>query len=262
VALNCAAIPENLQESELFGHEKGAFTGADHAKPGRFELADKGTLFLDEVGDLSLLAQAKLLRVLQGESFERVGGTKSIRVDVRVVTATNQDLVKATTERRFREDLLYRIHVFPIELPPLRERPEDIPLLVERFIARYALEMKKPVKGIDSEALGMLQRYGWPGNVRELQNCMERAVILCPREEIQAPHIQLGLEREEDLLSIPSGFSGSLHEASSRACRAVEKKLIKEALRLCKGNKWQTAKRLHVSYKTLLFKIKDLEIEQ
>jgi transcriptional regulator with PAS, ATPase and Fis domain len=261
VAINCAAIPENLQESELFGYEKGAFTGADHSKPGRFELADKGTLFLDEVADLSLSTQAKLLRVLQDGVFERVGGTKSIHVDVRIVAATDQDLFKAVEEKRFREGLYFRLHVFPIQLPPLRERPEDIPLLAERFVGRFALEMKKPVKGIGSEALSLLQRYSWPGNVRELQNCMERAVILCSRGEVQLQHIQLGPGREEDLLKIPIGFSGSLHEASSKAVRAVEKKLIQEALRQSKGNKWQASKQLQVSYKTLLFKIKDLEIE-
>jgi len=261
VAINCAAIPENLQESELFGYEKGAFTGADSPKPGRFELADKGTLFLDEVGDLSLPTQAKLLRALQEGTLERVGGTKSIHVDVRFVAATNQDLVKATDERRFREDLLYRLHVFPIHLPPLRERPEDIPLLAERFVNRYALEMKKPVKGISSQALPLLQHYSWPGNVRELQNCMERAVILCPQGEVGRQHIQFGPERGEDALEISLDSSGSLLEASSRAARAVEKRLIQEALRESKGNKWQASKRLRVSYKTLFSKIKELEIE-
>ncbi len=261
VAINCAAIPENLQESELFGHEKGAFTGADLSKPGRFELADKGTLFLDEVGDLSLPTQAKLLRVLQEGSLERVGGTKSIRVEVRFVSATNQDLLKATKEKRFREDLYFRLHVFPIPLPPLRDRREDIPLLVERFLNRYATEMKKPIRGISEEILSLLQGYSWPGNVRELQNCMERAVILCPADEIKREHIQLGPERKEDLLELSLDHFGSLHEASSRAARMVERKLIQEALRACKGNKWQAAKRLRVSYKTLLFKVKDLEIE-
>lgn len=261
VAINCAAIPENLQESELFGYEKGAFTGADRSKPGRFELADKGTLFLDEVADLSLSTQGKLLRVLQEGVLERVGGTKSIRVDVRIVAATDQDLLKAVEEKRFREGLYFRLHVFPIQLPSLRERPEDIPLLAERFVGRYALEMKKPVKGISKEALSLLEHYSWPGNVRELQNCMERAVILCPRGEVQPQHVQVGPEREEDLLRLPTGLSGSLHEASSRASRTVERKMIQEALRQSKGNKWQAAKRLQVSYKTLLFKIKDLEIE-
>jgi len=261
VAINCAAIPENLQESELFGYEKGAFTGADSPKLGRFELADKGTLFLDEVGDLSLPTQAKLLRALQEGTLERVGGTKSIHVDVRLVAATNQDLVKATDERRFREDLLYRLHVFPIHLPPLRERPEDIPLLAERFVNRYALEMKKPVKGISSQALPLLQHYSWPGNVRELQNCMERAVILCPQGEVGRQHIQFGPERGGDALEISLNSSGSLLEASSKAARAVEKRLIQEALRESKGNKWQASKRLRVSYKTLFSKIKELEIE-
>jgi DNA-binding NtrC family response regulator len=261
VAINCAAIPESLQESELFGHEKGAFTGAELSKPGRFELADKGTLFLDEVGDLSLPTQAKLLRVLQEGSLERVGGTKSIHVDVRFVAATNQDLLKATEEKRFREDLYFRLHVFPIPLAPLRERREDIPLLAERFVNRYAMEMKKAIRGIAEEALSLLQGYSWPGNVRELQNCMERAVILCPAGEIQREHIQLGPERKEDLLDLKAGHFSSLHEASSRAARMVERQLIQEALRASKGNKWQAAKQLRVSYKTLLFKVKDLEIE-
>jgi DNA-binding NtrC family response regulator len=261
VAINCAAIPENLQESELFGHEKGAFTGADHAKPGRFELADKGTLFLDEVGDLSLPTQAKLLRVIQEGIFERVGGTRSIRVDLRFVTATNQDLIKATKEKRFREDLLYRLHVFPIQLPPLRERPGDIALLAERFVDRFAMEMKKQIKGISKEVLDLLQDYGWPGNVRELQNCIERAVILCVRGEIKKDHIQLYPTKREDLLEVSLGSHGTLHEASSRASRVVEKKLIQEALRESKGNKWQASKRLSVSYKTLLSKIRELEIE-
>jgi len=261
VAINCAAIPENLQESELFGHEKGAFTGADLAKPGRFELADKGTLFLDEVGDLSPSTQAKLLRVLQEGSLERVGGTKSIHVDVRFVSATNQDLLKATKEKRFREDLYFRLHVFPIPLPPLRERREDIPLLAERFLNRYTMEMKKAIPGISEEALSLLQEYSWPGNVRELQNCMERAIILCPAGEIQREQIQLGPERKEGLLELSLDHFSSLHEASSRAARMVERKLIQEALQASKGNKWQAAKRLRVSYKTLLFKIKDMEGE-
>jgi DNA-binding NtrC family response regulator len=260
VAINCAAIPENLQENELFGHEKGAFTGADLSKPGRFELADEGTLFLDEVGDLSLATQAKLLRVIQEGSLERVGGTKGIHVDVRFVAATNQDLLKATEERRFREDLYFRLHVFPIKLPPLRERREDIPLLAERFVDRFATEMKKAVHGIGAEALVLLQAYSWPGNVRELQNCIERGVILCPGGEIRKEHIQLGPERKEDLMEISLEQSGSLHEASSRASRMVEKRLIQEVLRTCRGNKWQAAKRLSVSYKTLLSKIKDLGI--
>lgn len=261
LAINCAAIPENLQESELFGHEKGAFTGADFRKPGKFELVDKGTLFLDEVGDLSLSTQAKLLRVLQEGSFERVGGTKSIHVAVRFVAATNQDLLKATQEKRFREDLYFRLHVFPIQLPSLRERPEDIPLLAEHFVNRYAMEMRKPVKGVGNEALFLLQNYSWPGNVRELQNCIERAVILCPRGEVKKQHIQLIPERREDLLEIPLGLFGSLAEATSKACRLVEKKLIQEALKESKGNKWQASKRLGVSYKTIFSKIKDLEIE-
>ncbi len=178
VAINCAAIPDNLLESELFGHERGAFTGAVGAKPGKFELADGGTLFLDEVSELSASVQAKLLRVLQERTFERVGGTRSIEVDVRIVAASNIDLAKAIQDRRFREDLYFRLNVFPVSIPPLRERPEDIPALVEHFIAKYAGRMRRHVRGISKDALQALMRYRWPGNVRELENFVERAIIL------------------------------------------------------------------------------------
>jgi len=187
VKLNCAAIPTGLLESELFGHEKGAFTGAIERKLGRFELADKGTLFLDEVGDIPLELQPKLLRVLQEQEFERLGSTKTRRVDVRLVAATNRNLAKMVAERQFRNDLYFRFNVFPLTLPPLRERKEDIPLLVEAFIARHARRLKKPVLTVSPEVMAALVRYPWSGNVRELANCIERAVLLSPGAELRVP---------------------------------------------------------------------------
>jgi formate hydrogenlyase transcriptional activator len=178
VKLNCAAIPTGLLESELFGHEKGAFTGAIATKVGRFELADRGTLFLDEVGEIPLELQVKLLRVLQEQEFERLGGTRTIRTSVRVVAATNRDLAKMVEEQKFRSDLYYRLKVFPVTLPPLRERPDDIPLLIRHFAQKFAQRMKKRIETIPSEAMKALQNYSWPGNVRELENFVERAVIL------------------------------------------------------------------------------------
>ena len=178
VAINCAAIPEHLLESELFGYEKGAFTGADGRKIGKFELAHQGTFFLDEIGELPLALQAKMLRALEQRTFERVGGTVSIRVNVRLVAATNRNLRGAVASRRFREDLFFRLSVFPITVPPLRDRPEDIPVLARHFVARFCREMKKPVLELSQEAEEALRRYHWPGNVRELQNAVERAVIL------------------------------------------------------------------------------------
>ena len=194
VAINCAAIPDTLLESELFGHERGAFTGAIGAKPGKFELADGGTLLLDEVSELSPAVQAKLLRVLQERTFERVGGTRTIEVDVRIVAASNADLVKAVKERRFREDLYFRLNVFPVLIPPLRDRPEDIPPLVEHFIVKYAGRIRRQVRGISKGALQLLIRYRWPGNIRELENFVERAVILATGELLQPADFALGLE--------------------------------------------------------------------
>ena len=185
IKLNCAALPESLLESELFGHERGAFTGAVKTRRGRFELADKGTLFLDEIGDISPATQVKLLRVLQERTFERVGGSRSITVDVRIIAATNADLEEAVRMRRFREDLYYRLHVVPIVLPPLRERKEDIPLLVGHFLQRFNAENHKALK-ISSPAMDLIVGYDWPGNVRELENCIERMVVMA-RREIIAP---------------------------------------------------------------------------
>jgi len=179
VRINCASLPSGLVESELFGHEKGAFTGAEHLRPGKFELANSGTLFLDEIGEMPLEAQAKLLRVLQDGVIERVGSTQSLEVDVRIIAATNAQLTKAMGEGRFRSDLFYRLHVFPIEMPPLRERPQDIPLLVRHFMEKNRLEFKRPCQDIDARSLEKLVQYDWPGNIRELKNIIERAMILC-----------------------------------------------------------------------------------
>src|SRR5438128_2783540 len=183
VKLNCAALPESLLESELFGHERGAFTGAIKTRRGRFELADHGTLFLDEIGDISLATQIKLLRVLQERTFERVGGSRSLTVDVRIVAATNADLEEAMRVRQFREDLYYRLHVVPIVLPPLRERKEDIPLLVGHFLQRFNAENRKALK-ISSAAMDLIVGYDWAGNVRELENCIERMVAMSMREVV------------------------------------------------------------------------------
>jgi formate hydrogenlyase transcriptional activator len=191
VRLNCAAIPAGLLESELFGHEKGAFTGAIATKIGRFELADGGTLFLDEVGEIPLELQVKLLRVLQEQEFERLGSTRTIRVNVRLIAATNRDLDRMVENLQFRSDLYYRLKVFPITVPPLRERPEDIPLLVRHFVQKFARRMQKQIETIPAEAMKALRAYHWPGNVRELENFIERAVILSSGSDLAAPLSEL-----------------------------------------------------------------------
>jgi putative PEP-CTERM system response regulator len=257
VAINCAAIPETLIENELFGHERGAYTGAERRRPGKFELANRGTLFLDEIADLPPALQAKLLRVLQERRFERVGGTRTIHVDVRIIAATNQDLRRLVQQRRFREDLYYRVNVFPITIPPLRERPEDIPLLAEHFADRFSREMRKGRTVFSPEAMRRLQEYAWPGNVRELQNCIERAVILAGGGEIRPEHLgfsDLGVP-EVDLARIP--LEGTLAEAAQRAKQYVERKMIEAAMQRCGGNKAEMARMLGVNYKTLLQKIKE-----
>jgi formate hydrogenlyase transcriptional activator len=198
VKLNCAALPTGLVESELFGHEKGAFTGAAARKPGRFELADGGSLFLDEVGELPPDAQAKLLQVLQEREFERVGGTAPVRVDVRVIAATNRDLARMARDGTFREDLFYRLNVFPVRLPPLRERRDDIPLLVRFLVNKFAVRMGKRIEGVGPATLGLLAAYPWPGNVRELENVLERAVILADGPELEIDPEVLALPASEE----------------------------------------------------------------
>jgi len=261
VAINCAAIPQDLLESELFGHERGAFTGAIGKKIGKFEMANQGTIFLDEIGDMDLRLQSKLLRVLEEDSVMRVGGTASVPTDARVVAASNRDLTKLIEEKKFREDLYYRLNVFPIEIPPLRERSEDIPAMVDHFIQIYAKEMNKTLKSLSKEAMDCLLSHPWTGNVRELQNAIERATILCDGEEITPEHLALKTRPEapSSLAEIP--LEGTLHEVSAAASRFVESRMIKKILKKTGGNKSRASEILQVSYKTLLTKIKDYVIE-
>jgi PAS domain S-box-containing protein len=254
VAVNCAAIPRELIASELFGHEKGAFTGAIQRRPGRFELADGGTLFLDEVGELSPEVQVALLRVLQEREFERVGGTQRVRVDVRVIAATNRDLVTAIEDGRFRADLFYRLNVFPLDVPPLRERHEDIPLLVRYFIDRYARDSGKAIRRVNRRTLARLQSYWWPGNVRELQNVTERSVIVCDTDEFTV---------DESWLSTKHSV-GSRRKLSS-ALAAHEKAIIEDALRATGGRVFGpsgAATRLGIPRSTLESKIRALKINK
>lgn len=256
VAINCAAIPKELLESELFGHEKGAFTGATDKRTGKFELANNGTIFLDEIGEMDPGLQAKLLRVLQGDSIERVGGSKKIEVDVRVIAASNRDLKEAINDKSFREDLYYRLTVFPITLPPLRERREDIPLLAYHFISTYNVELKKHIRDISEPAMELLIQHPWKGNIRELGNCIERAMILCEGSTILPEHLGMpdaGIKADEV-------STGGLAELVSAATRSAEVRAIRAMLELTKGNKSRAAEILKVSYKTLLTKIKDYGI--
>lgn len=260
VPINCAAIPKELLESELFGHEKGAFTGAEARKLGKFELADKGTVFLDEIGEMDLSLQAKIMRIIQEGEIERVGGLKTIPVDVRVIAATNKDIERAVSEGVFREDLYYRLSVFPIRIPPLRERIEDIPLLVDFFVKKYCAEMNRDLKSVSKEVFDMLTDYLWKGNVRELENTMERAVILCDEGVITSAHISLNpLPLKTTLEALP--MDGTLDDVTKEAVRLVETQRIKKALRETKGNKSRATELLKVSYKTLLTKIKEYGIE-
>jgi DNA-binding NtrC family response regulator len=265
VAINCAAIPENLLETELFGHEKGAFTGAANRKLGRFEMAHRGTLFLDEIGELPLALQAKILRALEERTFDRVGGTAPIQVDVRVVAATNRKLKAAVAARQFREDLYFRLSVFPITVPPLRERADDIPVLARFFIDRFCRDLNKKAMTLASSAEDALRAYAWPGNVRELQNCIERAVILTDGDTIHARHLALSLRAAPEAAAVPEGslpgprldLQGSLADATRRAVAGVERYKIAEALREAGGDKARAAEILQINFKTLLVKLKE-----
>jgi DNA-binding NtrC family response regulator len=281
IKINCAAIPKTLMESELFGYEKGAFTGAVGSKPGRFELAHGGTLFLDEIGEIPVEMQVKLLRVLQESEFERVGGIKTIKVDVRLLTATNRDLAAEIASGGFRDDLFYRLNVVPIHLPALRERRQDIPMLVDHFIARFNERLKKQITGADPEAVERLVAHNWPGNIRELENVIERTILFC-----EGPRIQLeDLPREfgggtvsssqPDLVAaaaaVPAPASpapsaappvgeevGSLKEAVRVETERVERDLIQRALDETGGNVTQAARKLQISRKSLQTKMKEL----
>jgi DNA-binding NtrC family response regulator len=265
VAINCAAIPETLLETELFGHEKGAFTGAVARKPGKFEMAHRGTLFLDEIGDLPLALQAKILRALEEKRFERVGGTASVQVDVRLVAATNRGLRAAVAARRFREDLFFRLSVFPITVPPLRDRPGDIPLLARYFVDRFCRDMKKPAIVLSASAIEALVSYRWPGNVRELQNCIERAVILADGDTLLPRHLNLSFKTTEPPAEPPDPWAevdltGSLADATRRAITEVERRKIEQALKEADNSKGRAAELLQISHKLLLAKLKEHRI--
>ena len=264
VAINCAAIPETLLETELFGHEKGAFTGASQRKPGKFELANRGTLFLDEIGDLPLPLQAKILRALEEKQFERVGGTALLHVDVRVVAATNRNLKAAVAARQYREDLYFRLSVFPLTIPPLRERPGDIPLLARCFVDRFCKELRKKSLSLSPDAIDAMVAYSWRGNVRELQNCMERAVILTEGDSIHARHLNLTSHlNPSPAAATESGpwdaidLSGTLADASRRILAEVERRKIEQALKEGSGHAGRAAETLQVSYKVLLQKVRE-----
>ncbi len=269
VAINCAAIPETLLETELFGHEKGAFTGASQRKPGKFELAHRGTLFLDEIGDLPLSMQAKILRALEEKEFERVGGTTPLHVDVRVVAATNRNLKAAVAARQYREDLYFRLSVFPITIPPLRDRPDDIATLARYFIDRFCRDLNKKPLVLSPAAEQELRSYGWPGNVRELQNCIERAAILTEGETIHPRHLNLSF-RGPSLAPPPDDdggpwskidLSGTLAEASRRTLLEVERRKIEQALKEAAGSRGRAAEILQVSYKAFAAKLKEHALE-
>ena len=257
VDVNCAAIPEELIESELFGHEKGAFTGATTKKRGKFEIANEGTLFLDEISDMSLKTQAKILRVLQEQQFQRVGGSRVLKVDVRVIAATNKDLTVEIEAGRFREDLYYRLNVLPIEVPSLRERKDDIPLLVDHFLNDCALQNRTRCKTIDDEALDILKRYAWPGNVRELKNLIERLVILVPGDQITKDDIPPSYRIEKPWPSLKEE-SYLMTNDFKDAKKAFEETFIREKLRENDGNVSQTARQIGVGRSYLHKKLKQM----
>jgi len=244
VKVNCAAIPSGLLESELFGHERGAFTGAINQKIGRFELADRGTLFLDEVGDLPLELQPKLLRVLQEQEFERLGSNRTQRVDVRVVAATNQDLAKLVADRAFRSDLYYRLNVFPITIPALRERPEDVALLVRYFVQKFSRRLNKTVEYVPAQAMDALVHYSWPGNVRELENLVERAVILSPGKELRVPVSELKAATATAVADPSMEVSvseGTVHSPGSSVMTTLEEAERQHILRALRQTEWRIA---------------------
>jgi DNA-binding NtrC family response regulator len=268
VALNCAAIPEGLVENELFGHERGAFTGAGARKVGKMDLAHRGTLFLDEIGELPLAIQAKLLRVLEERRFERVGGTQSIDVDVRIVVATNRNLQKLAEEKLFREDLYFRISAVPMTIPPLRDRGNDVLLLADHFLEKFKREFAKPELELSEDARDRLLHYRWPGNVRELQNALERAVILADGITIRSDNLQLP-SAKPDADRLPGGmlpekfdWEGTLEKVTGRAASHVEKVLLENTMRECKWNKTRAAEKLGVTPKTLLAKLRSAGLEE
>jgi Nif-specific regulatory protein len=249
VKVNCAALPSNLIESELFGHEKGAFTGAIRQKRGKFELANKGTMFLDEIGSVGMDVQVKLLRVLQEKEFERVGGCETIKVDVRIIAATNKNLEQAVEEETFRGDLYYRLNVFPIYMPPLRERKTDILLLADCFLERYAKENHKDIRRFSTPAIDMLMQYHWPGNVRELENCIERAVLICDEGVIHSYHLPPTVQTAEESDTVPGT---SLEDALAN----LEREMIIDALKTTRGNMAKASQILKTTERKFTYKAK------
>ncbi len=272
IKVNCAAIPKELIESELFGYERGAFTGAVTSKPGRFELANGGTLFLDEIGEIPVEMQVKLLRALQESEFERVGGIKTIRVDVRLVAATNRDLKKLIAAGVFREDLFYRLNVVSIRLPALRERSSDIPLLVDHFLAKFNERLKKDVKGVEGESLDLLSAYSWPGNIRELENVMERAVLFCDAQKLRVEDLPVELRGISQSVAPPADGGGSgdvalpaeggLKEHVKVAMTRLERDIVSRALKQTSGNVTHAARLLKISRKGLQLKMKELGLRE
>ena len=267
IKINCAAIPATLIESELFGYERGAFTGAVTSKPGRFELAHEGTLFLDEVAEMPLEMQVKLLRILQEQEFERVGGVSTIKVDVRIITATNKDLEAEVRAGRFREDLFYRLNVVPMRLPALRERKEDIEALVKYFLIQFNDKLKRGILGITPETLAAFKSYAWPGNIRQLENVIERMVLMCDQNILSVDdlpdEILAGIpQRSVDSLMASQESSTNLKQIVRRQTQALEKELIEKALEETSGNVTRTAEKLGLSRKGLQLKMKELGIKR
>src|SRR6266536_4029940 len=260
VAINCAAIPETLIENELFGHERGAFTGAGDRRLGKFELASSGTVFLDEIGELPLAVQGKLLRAIEEKSIDRIGGRAPVPVDVRVVAATNKDLRGAVDKGEFRGDLFFRLAVFPIEIPPLRERDDDIVLLARHFAAQLGKELRGREATLSDASVSALRAHRWPGNVRELENAIERACILADAVELEPRDLGLSADQARDPTAFGFDTAGTLSEATTRAIQLIERRKIAETLAAQDGNKARTAEVLGVSYKTLLTKIKDYNL--
>jgi DNA-binding NtrC family response regulator len=262
IAINSAAIPRELLESELFGYERGAFTGAESRKLGKLELADKGTVFLDEIGDMDLTLQAKILRVIQEQVIERVGGNRPIKIDVRIIAATNKDIERAVEAKLFREDLFYRLNVFPITIPPLRERREDIPALAQQFLAKFSAEVLKGPVTLSDEALEILMKCPWKGNVRELENVIERAVIYAEGGVVRAKNLGISESNIIEALAEHVPMEGPLADIAAAAARIAESRRIRQVLKQTGGNKTKAAEILQVSYKTLLTKIKDYQLEE
>ncbi len=256
VPVHCAALPANLLESELFGHEKGAFTGASERRIGRFEMADKGTIFLDEIGEIDPSTQVKLLRILETKTFERVGGTQPITTDSRVVAATNRNLKEMVEKGEFREDLFYRLDVLNIELPPLRERKDDIPLLTKNFVDYFAKENNQNVEGVSNEVLKIFHSYDWPGNIRELRNCIERMVVLCREKTLQVENIPYNVREQISPDLVEKDFSYKTLNLETN-----EKRLIIQALDECDGNRTAAAEKLGISRRTLHRKLNEYEIK-